>query len=117
MADRVRKVKYTYAAVPNRAGQGARLLSELERSGVNLLAYSGFPIGGGRSQIDFVLEDIGSLNRVARKNGWRLSKVKKGFLVQGTDRVGAVNRQLKKLADAGINVTAADAVTAGQGRY
>lgn len=117
MADRVRKVKYTYAAVPNRAGQGARLLSELERSGVNLLAYSGFPIGGGRSQIDFVLEDIGSLNRLARKNGWRLSKVKKGFLVQGTDRVGAVNRQLKKLADAGINVTAADAVTAGQGRY
>jgi hypothetical protein len=43
--------------------------------------------------------------------------VKKGFLVQGTDRVGAVNRQLRKLAEAGVNVTAADAVSAGQGRY
>ena len=117
MADRVRKVKYTYAVVPNRAGQGARILSELERANVNLLAYSGFPIGGGRSQLDFVLEDVGALTRAARKNGWRLSKAKKGFLVQGTDRVGAVNRQLKKLADAGINVTAADAVSAGQGRY
>jgi hypothetical protein len=117
MADRVKKVNYAYALVPNRAGQGARLLSELERSGVNLLAYSGFPIGGGRSQIDFALEDMGALKRAARKNGWRLSKVKKGFLVQGTDRVGAVNRQLKKLADAGINVTAADAVSAGRGRY
>jgi predicted amino acid-binding ACT domain protein len=46
-----------------------------------------------------------------------LSKVKKGFLIQGTDRVGAVHRHLQKLADAGINVTAADAVAAGQGRY
>jgi len=117
MADRVRRVNYAYAVVPNRAGQGARMLSELERAGVDLLAYSGFPVGGGRSQLDLVLEDMGSLKRAARKNGWRLSKVKKGFLVQGTDRVGAVNRQLRKLADAGVNVTAADAVSAGKGRY
>jgi len=117
MADRVRRVNYAYAVVPNRAGQGARMLSELERAGVDLLAYSGFPVGGGRSQLDLVLEDMGALKRAARKNGWRLSKVKKGFLVQGTDRVGAVNRQLRKLADAGVNVTAADAVSAGKGRY
>jgi hypothetical protein len=117
MADRVRKVNYAYTVVPNRAGQGARMLSELERADVDLLAYSGFPVGGGRSQLDLVLEDMGSLKRAAKKNGWRLSKVKKGFLVQGTDRVGAVNRQLRKLADAGINVTAADAVSAGKGRY
>jgi hypothetical protein len=117
MADRVRKVNYAYAVVPNRAGQGARMLDELERAGVDLLAYSGFPAGGGRSQLDLVLEDMGSLKRTAKKNGWRLSKVKKGFLVQGTDRVGAVNRQLRKLAEAGVNVTAADAVSAGQGRY
>ena len=117
MADRVRKVNYVYAVVPNRAGLGARMLDELERAGVDLLAYSGFPAGGGRSQLDLVLEDMGSLKRTAKKNGWRLSKVKKGFLVQGTDRVGAVNRQLRKLAEAGVNVTAADAVSAGQGRY
>jgi hypothetical protein len=117
MADRVKKVNYAYAVVPNRAGQGARMLSELERAGVDLLAYSGFPVGGGRSQLDLVLEDMGSLKRAAKQNGWRLSKVKKGFLVQGTDRVGAVNRQLRRLSDAGINVTAADAVAAGKGRY
>ena len=117
MADRVRKVNYTYTVVPNRAGQGARMLSELERAGVDLLAYSGFPAGGGRSQLDLVLEDMGSLKRIAKKNGWRMSKVKKGFLVQGSDRVGAVSRQLKKLADAGVNVTAADAVAAGKGRW
>jgi hypothetical protein len=117
MPDRVRRVTYCYPIVPNRAGQGARILSELESAGVNLLAYSGFPVGGGKSQLDLVLEDMGALRRLARRNGWRLSKVKKGFLVQGTDQVGAVHRHLRKLADAGINVTAADAVAAGKGRY
>ena len=48
------------------------------------------------------------VSRLARRSGWRLSKVKKGFLIQGTDKVGAVNRHLQKLADAKINVTAAD---------
>ena len=117
MPDRVKKVSYCYPIVPNLAGQGARILGELTSAGVNLLAYSGFPVGGGRSQLDLVVDDIGPLRRVARQNGWRLSKVKKGFLIQGTDKVGAVNRHLQKLADAKINVTAADAVAAGQGRY
>jgi hypothetical protein len=117
VADRVRKVNYCYPIVPNRAGQGARVLTELADAGIDLLACSGFPVGGGRSQLDLVLEDMGPLRRLARRNGWRLSKVKKGFLIQGTDRVGAVQRHLQKLADAGVNVTAADAVTAGQGRY
>ena len=117
MPDRVRKVNYCYPIVPNRAGQGARILSEIADAGINLLAYSGFPVGGGRSQLDLVVEDVGPLRRVARRNGWRLSKVKKGFVIQGTDRAGAVHRQLQKLAEARINVVAADAVSAGQGRY
>ena len=117
MPDRVRKVNYCYPIVPNRAGQGARILSEIADAGINLLAYSGFPVRGGRSQLDLVVEDVGPLRRVARRNGWRLSKVKKGFVIQGTDRAGAVHRQLQKLAEARINVVAADAVSAGQGRY
>ncbi len=117
MADRVKKASYCYPIVPNRAGQGARILAELSDAGINLLAYSGFPAGAGRSQLDLVVENVGPLRRVARQNGWRLSRVKKVFLIQGTDQVGAVHRHLDKLGDAGINVTAADAVSAGQGRY
>jgi hypothetical protein len=117
MADRVKKVSYCYPIVPNRAGQGARVLSELTSAGVDLLAYSGFPVGRGRSQLDLVVDDMAALRRVARRSGWRLSKVKKGFLIQGSDKVGAVNRHLQKLADAKINVVAADGVAAGQGRY
>lgn len=117
MPDRVMKVNYCYPMVPNRAGQGARILSQIADAGINLLAYSGFPAGAGRSQLDLVVKDVGSLNRLARRNGWRLSKVKKGFLIQGSDKVGAVHRHLQKLADAGINVIAADGVSAGNGRY
>jgi hypothetical protein len=117
MADRVRKVNYCYAKVSARAGQGAAVLDELRKAGVSLLAFSGFPIGGGKAQLDLVAEDMAAVRSVARKNGWRLSKTKKGFLVQGDDRVGACHRQLQKLADQKINVTAADALAAGKGRY
>ncbi len=117
MADRVRKISYCYMKVPNRAGQGAQVLGALREAGVNLLAYSGFPAGGGKSQLDFVPEDMGALRRVARARGWRLSKAKKGFLITGSDRLGAADRHVAKLAEAKINVTAADAVAAGKGRY
>ena len=117
MASRVRKVNYCYAKVSARAGQGAAVLDEIQKAGVNLLAFSGFPIGGGKAQLDLVAEDMAAVRRVARKNGWRLSKTKKAFLIQGDDRVGACHSQLRKLADQKINVTAVDAVVAGKGRY
>jgi len=117
MADRVRKVNYCYLTVSNRAGQGAKILGELREAGVNLLAYSGFPTTGGKAQLDFVAEDMGPLRRVARRNGWRLSRPKKGFLVQGSDTLGAVHRHIERLAQEKISVTAADAVCAGKNRY
>jgi hypothetical protein len=117
MAYQVRKVKYCYVKVPSRAGTGTRILDDLKSAGVNLLAFTGFPIGGGKAQVDLVTDDISGVRRVAKKNGLRLSKVKKGFLVQGTDEIGAADKVLSRLSKEGINVTAADAVTAGKGRY
>lgn len=117
MADRVKKVNYCYAKVASRAGQGAKLLAELKDEDLSLLAFSGFPAGGGKSQLDFVTDDMPALRRVARKNGWRLSKPKKAFLVQGNDDAGVVYKHVRKLAEKKINITAADAVCAGKNRY
>jgi len=117
MADRVKKIGYCYLKVPNRAGQGEKVLAQLRDDGVNLLAYSGFPVGGGKAQLDLIPENMVALRRAARKHGWRISKVKKGFLISGADQLGAAHRHVKKLADAKISVTAADAVAAGKGRY
>jgi hypothetical protein len=116
MADSVRKVQYAYVMVPNRPGHGARMLLELKNAGVDLVAYSGFPVKGG-SQIDLVTGDMTGLKRAARQNDWKLSKTKKGFLIQGPDRIGAVHRHLGKLAEKKINVVAADAIAAGKDRY
>jgi hypothetical protein len=102
--------------VPNRAGQGARVLDTLAAHGVNLLAFSGFP-SGGKGQLDLVPEKSGELVRAAKKLGLKLSKKKTGFLLDGKDRVGAMSKLLDKLARAKISLTAMDAVVAGKGRY
>lgn len=117
MADLVRKVKYSYVTIPNRAGQGAKVLAEVKKAGINMLGLSAFPIKGGKAQLDVVAEDMAGVQRVARKNGWRASKTKHGFMVQGKDEVGAVCRHVQKLADQGINITAVEALATGKGRY
>ncbi len=117
MADRVKKIKYCYVTVPSRAGQGKKILDELKAADVNLLAFSGFPSKGGKAQLDLVPQNMTALRQLARKNGWRLSKVKKGFLIQGTDRIGAAMSHMKKLAAKYIIITGADAFKAGAWRY
>jgi hypothetical protein len=117
MADTVRGVEYHYVTVPDSPGEGLRILSALEDGGVNLLAYHGFPLGGGQSQIDLASEDPGSLREVAERAGIMLSEPKRAFLVQGDDRVGAVAATMAKLSEASINVMAASATGAGSGRF
>ena len=116
MADRLRKVDYFYVMVPNTAGQGAKVLSGLAAAGVNLLAFSGFP-SGGKGQLDIVPESSAKFRRAAKKMKLKVSARKTGFLLQGSDRVGAMTKTLRTLADAKINVTAMDAVTSGDGRF
>ncbi len=117
MADSIRGVEYYYLTVSDAPGEGQRILSALRESGVNLLAYLGFPAGGGQSQLDLVPEEPGALKDAAERLGLTLSEAKRAFLVQGDDRVGAVADTVAKLAEASINVTAAAATSAGSGRY
>jgi prephenate dehydratase len=116
MATTVRKTAYFSMKTPNRAGQGARMLSALAAHGVNLLAFTGFP-SAGRAQVDFIPHDVSRFIAAARKLGMRVSKKKTVFLAQGTDKAGACAAICDKLAKARINLVAMDAVTAGQGRF
>lgn len=116
MATNIRKTAYFSMKTPNRSGQGARLLNGLAAHGVNLLAFTGFP-NAGRAQVDFIPYDVTKFTRAARKLGLKVSKRKTVFLAQGTDKAGAVAGICSKLARAGINMVAMDAVAAGRGRY
>ncbi|MGH7545378.1 MAG: hypothetical protein ACREKI_04265, partial [Gemmatimonadota bacterium] len=116
MAEEVRKVDYYYVTVPNRPGEGARVLAALRSAGVNLLAVHAFP-SGDEAQIDLVPGMGTALEEAAAKAKLPLSPRKTAFLVEGDDRLGAAADLLRKLADAKINVTAMEAVRAGAGRY
>lgn len=117
MADQVRSVDYWYVTVDNKAGEGTKLLTGLKGSGVNLLAFCGFPIDAGRAQLDLVPADAEKFRAAATKLGLKLSDRKKAFLVQGQDRVGACAEVFAKLSGAGINITASQAITGGSNRY
>ncbi len=116
MGESIRMVDYFYMESPDQPGEAARVLDQLRKAGVNLLVFSGFP-AGRKAQLDFVPENAAAFRAVAKASKWKLNGPKKGFLVQGDDRVGAVADLLGRLGAAKVNVTATDAVCAGGGRY
>jgi prephenate dehydratase len=116
MAETVRIMDYFYAMVPDKPGEGARMLGELRSAGVNLVAYSGFPEGRG-AQLDFVPMDPAAFKAVARRMKWKVKGPKRCFIIEGDDRIGACADVLDKLAAAKINVTAMDGCAAGGGRW
>jgi hypothetical protein len=116
MTETIRKIDYFYIETPNKPGEGAKTLAALRDQRVNLLAFSGFP-QGRKAQMDFIPEDSAAFRIAAKKAGLKLSLRKTGFLAQGEDRPGAVAEIMGKLAGAGVNVTAMDAIAAGEGRY
>src|SRR5262249_62204543 len=107
----VRTAAYCYVTVPDKPGEGARILGELKRAGINLAASSGFPSGRG-SQLDLVPTDPAAFRALAKEKKWKVKGPKKAFLIDGDDRVGACADVLGRLAAAKINVTALDAVAA-----
>lgn len=117
MADKVRRVEYFYATVPDKPGEGIRVLSALKDAGVLLLAFHSFPTSGGQAQVDFVPENAGKFKEAAQSARVTLTGPKSAFLITGDDRVGAAAEHAKKLADAKVNISAVTAVGAGSGRY
>ncbi len=117
MAETVRKVEYYYATVSDKPGEGRRLLEHLSEKGVNLVAFTAFPIGGDQAQLDFFPENPEQLQKAAADAGITLVGPKKAFLIQGEDRVGALHENHLKLSNAGINVHAANGVCNGSGRF
>ena len=117
MTDTVRRVEYYYAEVPDQPGEGRDVLSALKEASVNLLAFSGFPVGGGMAQLDFVPEDSEAFTKAIAGLGLTFSERKNAYLVKGDDRAGAAAETLARLADEGINMIASQAIAAGSGRW
>jgi hypothetical protein len=117
MPDEIKRIDYYYTSVPDKPGEGARILAALRDAGVNLIGVSVFPHGARRSQLDLIPEDTATFAKAAKAAGLILSTKKSGFFIQGDDRPGAVADTAKRLAEANINVTSAQVFCAGSGRY
>ena len=116
MADVIKRISYFSMDVADKPGEGARILQLLSNAGINLLAFTGFP-RGRRAQIDLVPENTARFRKAMVRTKLKVRPKKTGFLVQGIDRRGAVAEITRKLAEAKINMTAMDAISAGKGRY
>jgi prephenate dehydratase len=112
----VRKTAYFSMRVPNLPGQGARMLSGFAAHGVNLIAFTGFP-SGRAAQVDFMPHNPKKFLEAAEKLGYKPNKQKIVFLATGKDKAGAVAAICSRLAAAGINMVAMDAVSSGAGRF
>jgi len=110
MPDSIRLVDYFYLVVPDKTGAGAEILRTLGDAGVALTAFSGFP-AGRRAQLDFIPADAAAFKSAAKAKKWKVVGPKRGFLIQGDDRVGAIADIVGKLANAKIGVTALDAIS------
>jgi hypothetical protein len=116
MGDTIRIAQYFKVTVSDKPGEGARMLTTFRQAGVDLLAFSGFP-RARRGQLDFVPSDPAIFKTAAKQARVKVEGPKTCFLVEGDDRAGAGAELMATLADAKINVTALQAVTAGAGRY
>ena len=79
MPDEIKRIDYYYASVPDKPGEGARILAALRDAGVNLIGVSAFPHGARRSQLDLIPEDSAAFSTAAKAAGLKLSRRKNGF--------------------------------------
>jgi hypothetical protein len=117
MADTIRRVVYFYSQVPDQAGEAFKILGRLKEAGVNLISFTAFPIEGGKSQLDFVPENADAFTKAIKDINVTVSAKKQAFFIRGSDRAGAVAEILKRLADAKVNVHAANAACGSGGGF
>ena len=114
---RIERIEYYYTVVPNKVGAGAKVFNELKAQNVDLRAFNGFPLSAQRSQLDLVPSSGDALVAAAKKAGIKLVGPKVAFLISEWEYIGAVADILSKFEQAGVNVTAMQAIETGDWRY
>jgi hypothetical protein len=103
--------------VADQPGEARKLLEFLSEKKVNLIAFTVFPVGEGRSQLDFFPSEPELLKAAATDAKISLVGPKKAFLIQGEDSLGLLQEFHLKLSNAGINIHASNGVVDGTGRF
>jgi len=113
----VHRARYFHITVRDRPGEGCRVLSDLGREGVELLAFTAVPTGPGMAQIRVFPRDEQRMVRVAEDTGIVLQDPGEAFIVRGDEQLAALTDIHRRFADAGINIYASNGVFDGHGGY
>ncbi len=117
MATEIRRVEYFCCHVREQPGEVARLLSVLATEGVNLLAFTAIPMGVEQTQMVFFPKDPDALVRAAEGEGCSIEGPHAALLVRGDDELGALADLHRRLANAGVSLSAAVGLTDGRGGF
>ena len=117
MGFNIRKVEYFYCSVVDQPGEAYKMLSQLEKSGINLLAFTAIPIGPNRTQLTLFPEIPAKLINEAKHSSFSLDGPHPALLVQGDDELGALADIHQILYQADVNVYASNGVTDSKGSF
>ena len=102
MADEISRVEYYVAAVPNKVGEGARVLMAFKEAGVNLIGFLGYRKSARIAEIIVVVDEkTPGIAAAGKKAGLALGKKQKAFVVKGEDRPGAVAELASQIGGSG----------------
>ena len=117
MAATIKRAEYYRTTISDHPGEAYKVLAELARGEISLIAFSGVPVGPETTQITLAPEDPGALARYAVHSGLALTGPEHFFIIQGDDELGALAMIHEQLARAGVNVYASTGVTNGRGGF
>jgi hypothetical protein len=117
MADTITLVSYFSVTVPNKTGEGAKVLGALKDAGISLIGLWGYPVKGKKAQLDVVPVDPKAFSKAARKLKLEVGAKQTAIAWGGEDRLGAVADAAAKLAAAGIGILATQVICSGEGRF
>jgi hypothetical protein len=117
MTTQVRRCNYYYTTVQDQPGEGFRLLNRLAELGVDLLAFTGIPVGPLRTQFTLFPADEAQFKAAAEKMRVTIDGPHAAFLAQGDDELGALAGIHRTLYDANVNVFASSGAADGKGDF
>lgn len=117
MAFKISKVEYFYCSVVDQPGEAYKLLSQLEKIGINLLAFTAIPIGPNRTQLTLFPENASKFITESKRINITIDGPHSAFLVQGDDELGALADIHQLLYEANVNVYASNGVTDSKGSF
>ncbi|HQF42045.1 MAG TPA: hypothetical protein PK073_03955 [Ignavibacteriaceae bacterium] len=84
-AYKIHKIDYFYCSVVDQPGESYKLLSELEKSGINLLAFTAIPIGPNRTQLQLFPDNSQKLISEAKKSNLVFPQIFKEGMKKSND--------------------------------